>query len=194
MKITFYYDYICPFCYIGSKRLQKLSDEFNIEIDWKGIEIHPEHSSKGKVRKKTPRTQQLAETLQEIASDDGTEIYLPGFVTNTRLCLEAAEFAKTEEKFLEFHNTAYDYFFNLKENIGNPETVLTIGEKAGLDRTVLEESLRSRSMKEKIEQNKKSADENMVMGVPTIYFNEFRVHGTQSIDVYRKIIKQHLMN
>ena len=194
MNITFYYDYICPFCYIGSKRLQKLSDEFNIEIDWKGIEIHPEHSSKGKVRKKTPRTQQLAETLQEIASDDGTEIYLPGFVTNTRLCLEAAEFAKTEGKFLEFHNTAYDYFFNLKENIGNPDTVLTIGEKAGLERTVLEESLRSRSMKEKIEQNKKSADENMVMGVPTIYFNEFRVHGTQSIDVYRKIIKQHLMN
>ena len=74
------------------------------------------------------------------------------------------------------------------------DTVLEIGDTAGLDVKVLEEKLRSRSLKELIEENKRSADENIVMGVPTIYFNDFRVHGTQSTDVYRTIIKKHLMN
>ena len=194
MKITFYYDYICPFCYIGSKRMQKLSAELDLEIEWRGIEIHPEYSTEMKERKKTPRTVHLAETLQEIAKDDGTEISLPGFVTNSRLCLEAAEFAKSEGKFLNFHNEAYDTYFNNRENIGKLETVLAIGEKSGLDTSLLEEKLRSRAMKENIDQNKKNADANVVMGVPTIYFNEFRVHGTQSTEVYRKIIKEHLMN
>lgn len=194
MKIIFYYDYICPFCYIGSKRIQNLAGELDLTVEWKGIEIHPEYSSEGKKRKKTPRTVHLAETLREIANDDGTKISLPGFVTNSRLCLEAAEYAKTEDSFLQFHNEAYNFYFNHRQNVGKLETVLDIGEKAGLNRSSLEENLRSRTMKEKIDQNKKSADENMVMGVPTIYFNNFRVHGTQSADVYRTIIKEHIMN
>ena len=189
MTITFYYDYICPFCYIGSKRIQKLSNELDLDINWKGIEIHPEYSQEGKKRKRTLRTEHLTQTLHEIAKEDGTEISLPGFVTNSRLCLEASEFAKAENLFIQFHNEAYNYYFNKRENIGKLDTVLDIGEKAGLDTKALEESLRSRSMKELIDENKRFADENIVMGVPTIYFNEFRVHGTQSTDVYRTIIK-----
>ena len=194
MTITFYYDYICPFCYIGSKRIQKLSVELGFDINWVGIEIHPEYSPEGKKRKRTPRTEHLSETLYEIAKNDGTEISLPGFITNSRLCLEASEFAKIQNRFLQFHNEAYNYYFNKRENIGKFDTVLEIGDTAGLDVKVLEEKLRSRSLKELIEENKRSADENIVMGVPTIYFNDFRVHGTQSTDVYRTIIKKHLMN
>lgn len=194
MNITFYFDYICPFCYVASKRIQKLSDELGLEIDWKGIEIHPEYGPEGKKRKKTHRTEHLTQTLFEIAKEDGTDIALPGFVTNSRLCLEASEYAKSKSSFIRFHNEAYNHYFFKRENIGKLETVLEIGENAGLDPGDLEENLRARTMKEIIDQNKKSADEKIVMGVPTLYFNDFRVHGTQSTEVYRTIIKKHLMN
>ena len=71
---------------------------------------------------------------------------------------------------------------------------MDIGKSSGLDVSDLEQALTSRSMKRFIEENKKSAEENIVMGVPTIYFNDFRVHGTQSTDVYKAIIKKHIMN
>ena len=74
------------------------------------------------------------------------------------------------------------------------DTVLKIGSIAGLDSEELEHSLKERLMREKIDENKREADEQMVMGVPTIYFNEFRVHGVQSPDIYRDIIKKHLLN
>jgi len=193
-NITFYYDYICPFCYVGTKRMLQIADEFELEIDWKGIEIHPGYSPEGKKRKKTQRSEHLARTLKEITDVDNTDIKLPGFITNSRLCLEASEFAKSRGKFVDFHITAFDYFFKQKENIGKIETVLNIGKIAGLNTTDLEDCLKSRSMREQIEENKKSADEKIVVGVPTVYFNEFRVHGVQSPEVYRDIIKKHLLN
>ena len=194
MKILFYFDYICPFCYVGTKRMMKIADEFEMEIEWKGIEIHPEFSAEGKKRKKSQRTEHLAQTLKEITDIDNLDIRLPGFVTNSRLCLEASEFAKTKGKFNKFHTAAFDCFFNQKENIGKIETVLNIGKTAGLNTDELEDCLKERQMKERIEENKRSADEKIVMGVPTLYFNEFRVHGVQSPDIYKNIIKKHLLN
>jgi len=194
MNIIFYFDYICPFCYVGTKRMLKIADEFKLSIDWRGIEIHPEFSPEGKIRKKSPRTEHLAETLKEITDIDNLDVKLPGFVTNTRLCLEASEYSKTKGKFTEFHTTAFDYFFNRKENIAKIETLLSIGKIAGLDEVELEENLKKRLMKNKIDNNQKLADQNNVIGVPTIYFNEFRLHGVQSPDVYRNIIKKHILN
>ena len=194
MKIIFYFDYICPFCYVGTKRMIQIKDEFELDIEWRGIEIHPEFSPEGKKRKKSPRSEHLAHTLKEITDVDKLDIKLPGLITNSRLCLEASEFAKTKGRFYEFHSAAYDCFFNQKENIGKIETVIKIGNIAGLDSEELEHSLKERLMREKIDENKRDADEQMVMGVPTIYFNEFRVHGVQSPDIYRDIIKKHLLN
>lgn len=194
MIITFYYDYICPFCYIGSQRMQSLANKLDLDINWKGIEIHPEYSSEGKKRKKTQRTEHLGHVLYEIAKEDDTKINLVGFVTNSRLCLEASEYAKTKNRFIQFHNEVYNYYFNKKKNIGKLRTVLEIGKKAGLDIVDLEEKLRLRSMKKLIDENKRTANEKTVIGVPTIYFNEFRVHGVQSIEIYRNIIKKHILN
>lgn len=194
MKIYFYFDYICPFCFVGTTRMMQIADEFELDIEWKGIEIHPEFSPEGKKRKKSPRTEHLAQTLKEITDIDNLDIRLPGYVTNSRLCLEASEFAKTRGKFKKFHKAAFDSFFNQKENIGKIETVLNIGKTAGLNEDELRDCLNERQMKERIDENKRMADDNMVMGVPTVYFNEFRVHGVQSPEIYRNIIRKHLLN
>ncbi len=192
MKVTFFYDYICPFCYIGSKRLLKLSEEFDFDIEWRGIEIHPEFTNEGKKRKKSKRSQHILETLNEVAKDDNMEINLPGFVTNSRLCLEASIFAKEKEKFLDFHNNVYSAYFNEKVNIGVVENIMKIAEKSGLDTSELYEALKKREYKKTIEENQKFADESMVLGVPTIYFNELRIHGTQSMNAYRNLINKEL--
>ena len=46
LKITAYSDYICPFCYIGYHRIEQLKKEYNIDVEWKPFEIHPETASK----------------------------------------------------------------------------------------------------------------------------------------------------
>lgn len=193
MKIFLYYDYICPFCFLATERVLGLAREFSLEAEWLGVEIHPEYPAEGKRRKKTERTVRISETLENVAAEAGVEIKLPGFVTNSRLCLEGAEFAKEKNRFMEFHKACYAAYFREGKNIGLLETVLEAGEKSGLCPEELSESLRKGNFSEKIEKNMESARENMVLGVPTLYLGELRIHGIQPLESYRKLIERELL-
>jgi len=192
MNVTVYYDYTCPFCYLGTKRILGLSNEFNLTIDWKGIEIHPEFPPQGKKRTRTLKSKPIAETIKEMAKEDNIEIKLPGFATNSRLSLEASEFAKIKGRFLEFHTGTYEAYFLEGRNIGDIEIVIDIGEKAGLEKSDLVECLDKRTMFDKIEENKKDAEDNIILGVPTFMFGNFPVHGNQSTQTMRHIINRAL--
>ena len=192
MKILLYYDYICPFCFLATERVLGLAREFGLEAEWVGVEIHPEYPAEGKRRRKTERTIRISETLGNVAAEAGVEIRLPGFVTNSRLCLEGAEFAKEENRFMEFHKACYAAYFREGKNIGLLETVLEAGERAGLCPEELSESLRKRNFSERIEKNMESARENEVFGVPTLYLGGLRIHGIQPVESYRKLIAKEL--
>lgn len=193
MKILLYYDYICPFCFLATERVLSLAREFNLKAEWVGVEIHPEYPAEGKRRRKTERTLRVSKTLENVAAEAGVKIMLPGFVTNSRLCLEGAEFAKEKNKFMEFHKACYAAYFREGKNIGLLETVLEAGERAGLSPEELSESLRKRSFSEKIEKNMEGARENEVFGVPTLYLGGLRIHGIQPVESYRQLIERELM-
>src|SRR3972149_5807940 len=91
MKVAVYYDYICPYCFLGTKRIERLAKEFDLDLEWSGIETHPEISPQGVKRSKTLRFQKVAQNITEMSQEDKVEITFPGIVTNTRLCLEASE-------------------------------------------------------------------------------------------------------
>ncbi len=190
MNVKVYYDYICPFCYLGTKRIIELSKEFDISIEWKGIEIHPEFPLEGKKRSKTIKSKSFAKTIYTMAGEDNIEIKLPGYSTNSRLALEASEFAKTKDLFLNYHISIYQAYFVQGLNIGDKEIVLNAGEHAGLDRDELEECLNNRYMFDSIEKNKEQSQNNLVLGVPTFVFGNFPLHGIQSTQTMRDIIKR----
>lgn len=192
MKITVYYDYICPFCYITSQRLDILSGEFDLDIEWKGIEIHPEYPSEGKKRGRTAKSARFAEIIHEAATEDGLKIKLPGFATNSRLSLEASEFAKTRNRFKEFHGGVYEAYFLKKQNIGDKDIILDVAAEASLQIQELNECLEGRTMYDKIEENKREAQDNMVLGVPTLFLNGFPVHGDQPLTTLRALIQRSL--
>ena len=73
MKVTVYYDYICPFCFLGIKRLEVLEKEYPMETE----EIHPEIPPQGVKRAKTPRLNQIVQNIAEMSREDGFEIKLP---------------------------------------------------------------------------------------------------------------------
>src|SRR5258706_16107509 len=47
LKIVMFSDFVCPFCYIGFDVIQKLKPEFNLQIEWRGFQIHPEWPADG---------------------------------------------------------------------------------------------------------------------------------------------------
>ncbi|HDZ77927.1 MAG TPA: hypothetical protein ENH39_01300, partial [Gammaproteobacteria bacterium] len=47
LRLTLFTDYICPFCYIGDLRLQQLRQEYDVLVNFRFIEIHPETPVQG---------------------------------------------------------------------------------------------------------------------------------------------------
>jgi len=188
MDVTVFYDYNCPFCYVASRRLSALSQEFELSINWKGIEIHPEFPPQGVKTGRSFKGILLRETIGEAAVEDGVEIRPPGFAANSRLALEASELAKTRGRFEAFHYAVYEAYFGEGLNIGDIDVLLSIGEKAGIDPEALTDSLERRTMRSVVESNQSEAEEHMVLGVPTLIFGGFPVHGCQSIETMRAII------
>lgn len=190
MKVTVFYDYNCPFCYIASVRLGALAGEFKLEIEWKGIEIHPEFPPEGIKRGRSRKSHSIKEVITEEAASDGIEFRFPGFAANSRLALEAAEFAKAAGRFESFHRAVYDAYFRHGRNIGDPAVIREIGEESGLDAAALADCLAQRTMRGVIESNKTEAGRMSVLGVPTLILGGFPVHGSQSLDTLRSLIKQ----
>lgn len=190
MKLTVFYDYICPFCYLTSKSLEPLSREFGLDVEWKGIEIHPEYPATGQKSSGSLKSRKAAEIIKGSAKETGTGIVLPGFKTNSRLSLEASEFAKTRNRFKSFHDSVYEAYFLKRKNIGDMKVVLETGSKAGIDANDLEECLVKRAMFSKVEENRKEAESNLVVGVPTILMGSFPVYGNQSQETLRHMIRR----
>ena len=46
---TVFSDYICPFCYVGDVRLDRLREYYELKISWCFVEIHPETPAEGHV-------------------------------------------------------------------------------------------------------------------------------------------------
>lgn len=107
-KVTVFSDYICPFCFIGKQRVDRLSKEYDIEVDWKGIEIHPETPEGGATLQDLNFSESYIEmamnSVKQLARDADLDIDVPSIIANSKAALEIAEYAKEKGKFDEYHD------------------------------------------------------------------------------------------
>ncbi len=72
IKIRMFSDYICPFCYLGKAIIDKLKNQFDIELEHVGIEIHPETPICGvDLRKYISQTNEMYEHLRNRGREYG---------------------------------------------------------------------------------------------------------------------------
>ena len=72
MKIEIYSDLICPWCYIGKRRMQAglklLGKEFNPKIVWRPFQLNPDMPIEG-MNRKTYRTKKFGSWRRSLAMD-----------------------------------------------------------------------------------------------------------------------------
>jgi predicted DsbA family dithiol-disulfide isomerase len=138
IPVTVFSDYICPFCYIGYHRLAKLAEEFDLDLLWANIEIHPENPREGKPIEELgyppEQWQQMMATLTEMADAEGLPIFERSFTTNSRRALLLAEAAKDvdDATFAYVHRRLFEAYLVERRNIGDPEVLLAIAEECGV--------------------------------------------------------------
>src|SRR5437868_5631836 len=82
-----YSDYVCPWCYIGHLRIERLRHEFPIDVRWWPFELHPETPRSGAQLEGRlggeARARAYRENIATLAADDGVRISMPPLIANS---------------------------------------------------------------------------------------------------------------
>jgi predicted DsbA family dithiol-disulfide isomerase len=194
LKVTLFSDYICPFCYIGFQTLRKMKREFDLDVDWRGFQIHPDWPATGIPAEKVygnmdPEARKGAwERISTMAADIGLTMRPPSVLTNSHNALAATEHAIASGKGEEFEERIYRAYFEDGSNIGDVEILKNLGSDIGIDSAQIVEATSSPKVQLRLKNNAMVAHQHNVSGVPTFFIGNYPLVGAQSEETMRKIL------
>jgi predicted DsbA family dithiol-disulfide isomerase len=205
IKIGVVSDVICPWCYIGKRRLEKaisqVSDRFDFEVEYFPFELNPGMPEEGADYRSymvdkfgsESRYEQLSQHVKEIALEEGLNFNLEiqKISPNTRNAHRIILFAKEEGKQVEVVEAFFNAYFTQGADLSNIENLIAISAQAGLDGEKIEQLLNSNTGKLEIEMAEKELNDLGITGVPLyIIDNKFSVSGAQPVEVFIDAFKE----
>jgi predicted DsbA family dithiol-disulfide isomerase len=146
LKISVISDYICPFCFIGHRRLQRLRDDYELKINWCLVEIHPETPVEGQpvtmLNYSDDYWDQLMQNLKRLADEEGIELAEHTMTSNSRQALLLAEASKAlgAAVFYPLHERLFEACFVDGMNIGDEQVLRQIAAECGIPDNLVEQA------------------------------------------------------
>jgi predicted DsbA family dithiol-disulfide isomerase len=181
---TVFSDYICPFCYIGDLRLDRLREHFDLKINWMLVEIHPETPAAGvavtELGYSEERWALMMDNLSRLAAEEGVTLRQPPLSANSHRALLLAEAAKQAGAgiFYRLHRRLFEACFAEGRNIGDTEVLRTLAAECGVPAGLVEQAWTDPRYPERLQQHLAAAAKYEVRATPTVFFSEqHRVDG-----------------
>jgi 2-hydroxychromene-2-carboxylate isomerase len=195
VQIPFYYDYACPWAYLGSCRVEPYFADLGVEIDFRPVilaKLKESTAGKGLPLGERKKHNYIAD-LKHWAEMVGAEFSRDAAAlmnTDPRLLLRAALVAKEQGRFRAFHYPAYRARWAEARDISQPEVVRTLLEGAGLDAAAALERARSEEIGERLARDTQDAIEWGVFGVPTIFVGDKMFWGNDRFELVRYYLQK----
>ena len=182
--ITVYHDFLCPFCYIGSRSAKHLEDEFGVEFEWIGWELMPELPPEGSENRSTDHSF----IIKRLAYNLNLRFSHPSLIANTNLALRGAEYAKDLEAVEDYLDAVYHAYWVSGINISTMEQLKPLAEAVGLDGDDFEAALSSGQYGDRV-LKKADAVKLDIRKVPTFVFDGHRIVGNVPFSALREAVK-----
>ena len=192
IEIKIFSDYIWPFCYIGKGIVEKLKQTYDINETWIGYELHPETPPEGVLlseRFKGYDISQMFDNLRLRGKEFGIVFADRTILSNSRLSLEASEYAREMGKYEHFHDRVFHAYFTEALDIGNAKILCDIATGCGLDASDMMHALNDGCYKLRLDEAKKEGLKIQLTGVPTYIINDtHKIVGAQPEKVFTDIL------
>ena len=195
MEFDVFSDYICPFCFIGKRRAEKLADDLPVRPIWKGFEIHPETPLEGvPLSSFMPGViSSLEGRIRSLAEEIELDMKMPEKLSNSRLALLGGEFARGAGKLGEYHEAVFIAYFQQAKDIGHIDVLLDIAAEIDLDLDSFRNSLESNEHFPALRDSVRKAHSLGLSGVPSYVFGEGNiVVGAQPYDMLKAAAEKSL--
>ena len=188
---TVFSDYICPFCYIGDLRLERLREYFDLKINWCLIEIHPETPATGQpvsgLGYSPQHWQKMMDHLGRLGQEEGVSLREHDFTTSSHRALLLAEAAKESgpEVFYPLHRRLFTAFLEDGLNIGDEDVLTGLAADCAVPQEIIARAWIDDRYEQRLAQNLAAAARHEVRATPTIFFSETsRLDGALPFDAF----------
>lgn len=193
---TVFSDYICPFCYVGDARLDRLREDYDLGINWCFLELHPDTPAAGmdtsRLGYPDSKWKQMMDNLSRLALEEGITFCPQTFTTNSHKSLLLAEAAREEgaDVFYALHRRLFEAFFTQGRNIADEVVLKELAREAGVSNGVLSRAWTDVRYEARLDQYRAAARELQVGATPTVFFGEQqRIDGVLSREVFKQVAR-----
>ncbi|MEM6848913.1 MAG: DsbA family oxidoreductase [Pseudomonadota bacterium] len=204
LKIEVVSDVMCPWCYIGKRRLEKAMaevPELTFDVTWKPFQLDPTLPADGKDRQqylteKFGGPERVAEIYGRIGAAGAEEDIPFAFEKikkspNTLNAHRVVRWAGIEGVQNDVVNALFEAFFINGADLSDPETLASIAASAGMDGDMVARLLASDADLAETEADVVHAQAIGVTGVPTfIVAGKYAISGAQPADILSGAFRQ----
>lgn len=206
VKIEVWSDFVCPFCYIGKRRLEQALEPFphreDVEIVFRSFELDPNAPNETPLTIHEIIANKYGISLEEAKranADIGRQAEAVGLTfrfdtmkpTNTFDAHRLAQYANEKGRLQDVVERLFYAYFTESKRISDRNVLLAIAEAAGLDRTEAEEVLASGRYTQEVRRDEEEAAALGVRGVPFFVLNrKYAISGAQPVEVFRRALEK----
>ena len=201
---------MCPFCYIGKRKLEKALEQFegkkNVEVTWKSYQLNPHIEYQEGVDVYTylaevkGKSREWAEEMHANVSNMANEVGLnydfdKVKIANSFDAHRVIQLAKTHNLTNEVEERFFKAYFTEGAIMSDHKTLLRLGVEAGLNEAEVQGVLGSDEFALDVKADVAEAQQIGVRGVPFFVFNRrYAISGAQDTAVFLETLRRSLEN
>lgn len=206
LKIQIWSDIMCPYCYIGKRRIEGALEQFEhknaVEIEWKSFQLDSnfiasedddmaEHLAT-KYQKDKQWAQEMMDSMTENAKNSGLDFHFEKAVmANSFNAHRLLHLAKKHNLSNELEELLFKAYLTDGKDVNNLTTLSELGLQAGLDITEIEAVLQSDTYAKEVKEDILEAQSIGVQGVPFFVLdNKYAVSGAQHVETFVKTLEK----
>ena len=195
MQLPLYFDYACPWAYLGSCRAEAYFRDLGVEIEFRPVHLRRlVEAGVGKPPELGPRKRaNAANDLRHWAEAIGAEISPDAralYKSDSSLALRCALVAKDLGKFREFHYPAYRARWARARDLAQEGVLEELIAGAGLDADTVLARARTPELEKRLTRETENAIERGVFGVPTIFVGDEMFWGNDRFELVRFYVEK----
>ncbi len=205
IKIEVVSDVVCPWCYIGKRRLEKaikaMEDSFDFEVEYHPFELNPAMPKEGRNQKEylvakfgsEAQYEKIIGNTTKVAADEGLafDFSKQHVSPNTRDAHRIIWLAKKENKQTETKEAFMKAYFEDGVDLSKTENLLHVATQVGLDGARVENLLHSEEGLAEVIIAEKVSAQRGISGVPFyIIDGKYGISGAQSPSTFVEAFKE----
>jgi predicted DsbA family dithiol-disulfide isomerase len=205
MIVEIWEDVVCPWCYIGERRLKtalgRFSHRDDVEIVRRSFELNPAAPAKSKQTVTAMLTRKYGlspeeavrrgKQMAELAAAEGLTMRPDRFVANTRDAHRLLHLASERGLQAPLAERLFSAYFSEGRDVSDPDALVQIAGEAGIEEEEARAALTGHAYLEQVEADEREARELGANGVPFFVIDRrYGISGAQPVEAFLQALEQ----